>query len=82
MPCFPASRQRNLSLTVQEISTENYPTDSTRATLQVAGFNISTAVKATDSNLSGVKLRNVQVSKVILLGPISSAEPPGHCEVT
>jgi hypothetical protein len=46
---------------MQEISTEGYPTDDTRALLVVDGFNVSTAVRATDSNLSGVKLRNVQV---------------------
>jgi hypothetical protein len=28
----------------------------------VDGFNISSAVRATDDNLSGVKLRNIQVS--------------------
>ena len=28
----------------------------------VDGFNISTAFRATDENLSGVKLRNIQVS--------------------
>lgn len=47
---------------VQEISTEGYPTDGTRATLLVGGFNISTAIYAQGSNLSGVALRNVQVS--------------------
>jgi hypothetical protein len=31
----------------------------------VDGFNISSAVRATDDNLSGVKLRNVQVSTSI-----------------
>jgi len=47
---------------MQEISTEGYPTDDTRAMLVVDGFNVSSAVRATDANLSGVKLRNVQVS--------------------
>jgi hypothetical protein len=47
---------------IQEISTEGYPTDSNRATLLVGGFNISTAIYAQGSNLTGVALRNVQVS--------------------
>jgi hypothetical protein len=32
----------------------------------VDGFNISSAVRATNDNLSGVKLRNIQVSILFL----------------
>ncbi|RSH91031.1 hypothetical protein EHS25_010207 [Saitozyma podzolica] len=51
----------NYTAPYQEISTEGYPTDSNRATLLVGGFNISTAIYAQGSNLTGVALRNVQI---------------------
>ena len=38
----------------------------------VDGFNISTAFRATDENLSGVKLRNIQVS--ISVSPNETAD--------
>jgi hypothetical protein len=44
----------------QEISTEGYPTGSTRATLQVAkGSNVSTLISG--AGYDGVKVRNIQV---------------------
>ncbi|KAF7178178.1 hypothetical protein CNMCM7691_006850 [Aspergillus felis] len=44
----------------QEISTEGYPTGSTRATLKVAkGSNVSTLISGT--GYDGVKVRNIQV---------------------
>ncbi|GFZ45090.1 hypothetical protein JCM24511_02816 [Saitozyma sp. JCM 24511] len=52
----------NYTAPYQEISTEGYPTDGTRATLLVGGFNISTAIYAQGSNLFGVALRNVQIN--------------------
>ncbi|ORX37311.1 hypothetical protein BD324DRAFT_625659 [Kockovaella imperatae] len=45
----------------QEISTEKYPKDESRATLKVAGFNVTCAVKATANGLDGIALRNVQI---------------------
>jgi hypothetical protein len=50
----------------QEISTQGYPTDDTRATLVVFGpvangTGHTTAVDGTCSNCDGVKLRHVQV---------------------
>ncbi|KAG9317823.1 hypothetical protein JVU11DRAFT_2049 [Chiua virens] len=58
----------------QEISTAGYPTDSTRATLVVAGtvFNgtgHSTAVDGTCGNCDSVKLRNVQINGTRLGAP-------------
>ena len=52
----------------QEISTQGYPTDDSRATLVVSGpvangQGHTTAVDGTCSNCSGVKLRNIQVSR-------------------
>lgn len=52
----------NYTASDQEISTENYPTDLTRATILVGGFNVTTAVSATDPGLDGCKLRNVQIN--------------------
>ncbi|EIW73463.1 hypothetical protein TREMEDRAFT_14833, partial [Tremella mesenterica DSM 1558] len=52
----------NYTAAGQEISTEGYPTDVSRATLLVGGFNISTAVQAQNNGLDGCKLRNVQVN--------------------
>ena len=51
----------------QEISTEGYPTDDTRAMLVVNGpvangVGHTNAVDGTCANCSGVKLRNIQVS--------------------
>ena len=51
----------------QEISTQGYPTDDSRATLVVSGpvqngQGHTTAVDGTGANCSGVKLRNIQVS--------------------
>jgi hypothetical protein len=50
----------------QELSTQGYPTDGSRATLVVSGpvtqaKNHTTAVDGTCSNCNGVTLRNVQV---------------------
>ena len=45
----------------QEISTENYPTDGSRATLVVTQVGQSIAVQATNEGLNGCKLRHVQV---------------------
>jgi len=50
----------------QEISTEGYPTDDSRATLVVSGpvqngQGHTNAVDGTCSNCSGVKLRNIQI---------------------
>ncbi|KAG9310502.1 hypothetical protein JVU11DRAFT_9648 [Chiua virens] len=58
----------------QEISTAGYPTDSTRATLVVAGLvrhgkGHSTAVDGTCGNCDGVKLRNVQINGTRLGAP-------------
>ncbi|WVR06444.1 hypothetical protein IAU60_003475 [Kwoniella sp. DSM 27419] len=52
----------NFTAANQEISTEGYPQDLSRATLLVTGFNKTTAVQATDANLGGVKLLNVQIN--------------------
>lgn len=51
----------------QEISTQGYPTDSTRATLVVSGpvangIGHTNAVDGTCSNCNGVKLRNIQIN--------------------
>lgn len=51
----------NYTAAGQEISTEGYPTDDTRATLVVSGFNISTAVQGQNTGLDNCKLRNVQI---------------------
>lgn len=52
----------NFTAANQEISTENYPTDDTRATLVVTGFNVSVAVQGTGFGLNGIKLRNIQIN--------------------
>ncbi|KAK8858694.1 hypothetical protein IAR55_002923 [Kwoniella newhampshirensis] len=52
----------NYTAVNQEISTEGYPQDSTRATLVVTGFNKTTAVQAQNEGLNGAKLRNVQIN--------------------
>ncbi|WVQ96238.1 hypothetical protein IAU59_003342 [Kwoniella sp. CBS 9459] len=52
----------NYTAANQEISTEGYPTDESRATLVMVGFNKTTSVRATDENLSGAKLRNIQIN--------------------
>ncbi|KAG8219008.1 hypothetical protein J3R82DRAFT_4764 [Butyriboletus roseoflavus] len=61
----------------QEISTNGYPTDSTRATLVVDGpvangTGHTTAVDGTCSNCDGVKLRNVQINGTRLGAPPTS----------
>jgi hypothetical protein len=44
----------------QEISTQGYPTDDTRATIQVAaGSNVSTLVSG--NSLDGIRIRNIQL---------------------
>ena len=50
----------------QEISTEGYPTDNSRATLVVSGpvsdgQGHTTAIDGTCANCSGITLRNIQV---------------------
>ncbi|WVF68703.1 hypothetical protein IAT40_003475 [Kwoniella sp. CBS 6097] len=52
----------NYTAANQEISTEGYPTDDSRATLVMVGFNKTTSIRATDADLSGTKLRNIQVN--------------------
>ncbi|ORY25919.1 hypothetical protein BCR39DRAFT_542550 [Naematelia encephala] len=52
----------NFTATEQEISTEGYPTDDTRATLLVGGFNVTSAIQATDQGRDGCKLRNIQIN--------------------
>ncbi|CAD6563949.1 MAG: hypothetical protein TREMPRED_002390 [Tremellales sp. Tagirdzhanova-0007] len=51
----------NYTAANQEISTENYPTDSTRATLFLAGTNVTGAVSGIAAGLNGCKLRNIQI---------------------
>jgi hypothetical protein len=56
----------------QEISTEGYPTDDSRATLVVTGpvangQGHTTAVDGTCGNCSGVILRNIQARISIIL---------------
>lgn len=46
----------------QELSTEGYPTDSTRATLVVTGVNQTCAINGNCGQCSGLKLRNIQVN--------------------
>lgn len=46
----------------QELSTEGYPTDSTRATLIVTGVNQTAAIYGNCVECSGLKLRNIQVN--------------------
>lgn len=58
----------------QEISTVGYPIGDERAMLIVAGpvangSGHTTAVDGTCSNCSGVKLRHVQVSRLLFLRP-------------
>lgn len=55
----------------QEISTEGYPTDDSRATLVVNGpvangVGHTNAVDGTCADCSGIMLRNIQVSAVSL----------------
>ncbi|WWD18586.1 hypothetical protein CI109_103039 [Kwoniella shandongensis] len=52
----------NYTAANQEISTEGYPQDDTRATLIITGFNKTSAVQAQSDGLSGAKLRNVQIN--------------------
>ncbi|OCF37017.1 hypothetical protein I316_00921 [Kwoniella heveanensis BCC8398] len=52
----------NYTAANQEISTEGYPTDDSRATVVMVGFNKTTSIKATDADLSGTKLLNIQVN--------------------
>ncbi|WVQ83024.1 hypothetical protein IAT38_005162 [Cryptococcus sp. DSM 104549] len=52
----------NYTAANQEISTEGYPTDATRATLLIAGFNVTTAVSASKQGQDGAALRNVQIN--------------------
>ncbi|WVQ73124.1 hypothetical protein IAR50_002688 [Cryptococcus sp. DSM 104548] len=49
----------NYTAVDQEISTEGYPTDDTRATLVVSGFNKTTAVSASTKGRDRAVLRNV-----------------------
>jgi hypothetical protein len=59
----------------QEISTQGYPTDDTRATIVVNGSRVdddsqhTTAVIGSLANLSGVSLRNVQINGTRLGNP-------------
>jgi hypothetical protein len=46
----------------QELSTQGYPTDSTRATLVVTGVNQTAAILGNCGHCSGLKLRNIQVN--------------------
>ncbi len=62
LPHEVAIPKARLTKAFQEISTENYPTDSSRATILVGGFNQSIAISGTDAGLDGCNLRNVQVS--------------------
>ena len=57
----------------QEISTEGYPTDGSRATLVVSGpaQTHTTAVDGTDGNCNGVKLRHIQAS-IFVYSPFGS----------
>ncbi|WWC88500.1 uncharacterized protein L201_003411 [Kwoniella dendrophila CBS 6074] len=59
---YELSEQLNYTAMNQEISTEGYPTDGTRATLKMVGFNKTTAVMAQDPGLSGAKLMNIQIN--------------------
>nr|ODN85402.1 hypothetical protein L203_05018 [Cryptococcus depauperatus CBS 7841] len=52
----------NYTAANQEISTEGYPTDDTRATLLVMGFNKTTAVNAANQGQDGAALRHVIVN--------------------
>jgi hypothetical protein len=46
----------------QEVSTEGYPTSSTRATLVVTGVNQTAAIIGNCGQCSGLKIRNIQVN--------------------
>lgn len=46
----------------QELSTQGYPTDDTRATLVVTGVNQTAAIFGNCAQCSGLKLRNIQVN--------------------
>ncbi|CAF2697274.1 unnamed protein product [Rotaria sp. Silwood2] len=46
----------------QELSTQGYPTDSTRATLVVTGVNQTAAIIGNCDQCSGLRLRNIQVN--------------------
>lgn len=46
----------------QELSTQGYPTDFTRATLVVTGVNQSAAIIGNCGQCSGLKIRNIQVN--------------------
>ncbi|WVQ65666.1 uncharacterized protein L199_003844 [Kwoniella botswanensis] len=59
---YEISEQLNYTALNQEISTEGYPTDDTRATLKMVGFNKTTLVMAQDAGLSGAKLLNIQLN--------------------
>ncbi|WWC70872.1 uncharacterized protein I206_104824 [Kwoniella pini CBS 10737] len=58
---YELSEQLNYTAANQEISTEGYPTDDTRATLKMVGFNKTTSVMAQDAGLNGAKLKNIQI---------------------
>ncbi|WWC62702.1 uncharacterized protein I303_105299 [Kwoniella dejecticola CBS 10117] len=59
---YELSEQLNYTAANQEISTEGYPTDDTRATLKMVGFNKTTSVMAQDTGLNGAKLKNIQIN--------------------
>ncbi|WRT67893.1 uncharacterized protein IL334_004867 [Kwoniella shivajii] len=59
---YEISEQLNYTALNQEISTEGYPIDDTRATLKMVGFNKTTSVQAQDAGLSGAKLMNIQIN--------------------
>ncbi|ODN81808.1 hypothetical protein L202_02172 [Cryptococcus amylolentus CBS 6039] len=59
---FALSDVLNYTAINQEISTEGYPTDDTRATLVVSGFNKTTAVSASTKGRDGAVLRNIIIN--------------------
>jgi parallel beta-helix repeat protein len=59
---YPVTASINFAFPNQEISTQGYPTDDSRALIIVNGTGQTTAVDGTCAKCDGVKLRNVQIN--------------------
>ncbi|BEI86440.1 hypothetical protein CcaverHIS002_0607270 [Cutaneotrichosporon cavernicola] len=76
---YSVSKSLNFTAPEQEISTEGYPTDGSRATLRVVGGTC--AVRASGDGLDGVRLRYVQVDGNRVGNASASGTSQGNIEV-